>query len=354
MKTEEPIRHALLGQLIAEPQVDTEEIAQLTPAPKKKDIPFNTIDITTQTNFSSTPLSRLPPITSTSNLFSLSSSEPLPSLYKLQRYAQRKRVEADLISKQFKKLIEEEEAAEPPEPEDLFEEETPPEVLKQINSNVEETPPEVLKQSQERGPAELITETPSEPFQPLSQASDELGFGGLNETIQTSVGQILPPEPISQGALEVKEEKKKKGKTILKPIEPPPAITAQQEIAPSILQDVRAADQYVTEQLVKDEPPGGAPQAEARVVEPKVIRTQSQQVKDLWDQLKAPGGPLEGINTSRGPGKHKSTKDWIEDIRTVPGYETYVLPPKQEGALKPGPQSTKTTKVAVATLITDA
>ena len=147
MKTEEPIRHALLGQLIAEPQDDTEEIQRLTPKPKMKDIPYNTIDTPTQTDLLSTPLSRLPPITSTSNLFSLSSIEPMPSLYKLQRYAQKKKIEANLISKQFKQLIEEEEAQEPPDPESMFEEETPIEVLKQV---------------QERGPAELITETPSE------------------------------------------------------------------------------------------------------------------------------------------------------------------------------------------------
>ena len=333
MKSEEPIRHALLGQLLAEPQDDTEEIARLTPKPKTKDIPFNTIDITTQTALSSNPLSRLPPITPTSNLFTLSSIEPLPSLYALKRYQQKKRLEANLISKQFQQLEQQLEAEEPPEPE-------PESTFYDVE---EETPPEVLKQVQERGPAELVTEAPSEPT-PLSQPTIELGFGGLaEEPIQTNVGQILPPEPISQGALEVKEEKKKKTKTILKPIEPPPAITAPQETAPTILQNVRAPDQYVTEQLVKGEPPG-APLAAAEIIEPPSrIPSELIQIEAKWKELQK-----AGVITSKrtgDSGTRRTKEDLLGEIQSFETWEPIKKPNK------PGPQPKL--KVAVATLITD-
>ena len=68
----------------------------------------------------------------------------------------------------------------------------------------EETP---LKQAEQRGPAELITQTETTETQPLTQATVEMGFGGLTEEpIQTSVGQFLPPEPVLQNELAVMEE----------------------------------------------------------------------------------------------------------------------------------------------------
>ena len=178
----------------------------------------------------------------------------------------------------------------------------------------------------------------------MSQASDELGFGGLNETIQTNVGQFLPPEPISQGALEVKEEKKKKTKTILKPIEPPPAITAQQEIAPSILQNVRAPDQYVSEQLVKDEPPGGAPLAAAEIIEPPSrIPSELIQIEAKWKELKDAGII---ISARTADGTRRPKEDLLSEINFISGNEAWKPITKPN---KPGPKA----KAGVATLITD-
>ena len=180
-----------------------------------------------------------------------------------------------------------------------------------------------------------------------------MGFGGLNETIQTSVGQFLPPEPVSQGVLEVKESKKK-GKTILKPIEAPPPITAQQETAPSILQDVRAADQYVTEQLVKDEPPSGVPLAESTVIEPQPTGlTPAQQVEQKWQELKdakiitLSTTIIDGITGKR---RRKKEGERLQDINEVSEYATWT-PNQPTVKNKPGPKTKPV--VAVATLITD-
>ena len=87
-KLDKQEREALTSQFLSDQQDDTEEIAQLTPKPKIKDIPYNTIDTPSQTDFLSTPLSRLPPITTTSNIFSLSSSEPSSGIFGLKRYQQ--------------------------------------------------------------------------------------------------------------------------------------------------------------------------------------------------------------------------------------------------------------------------
>jgi hypothetical protein len=324
-KLEKQEREALTSQVLSNQQDDTEEINLLSPQPKIKNIPFNTIDTTTQTDISSTPLSRLPPISTASNLLSLSSIEPSSGIYGLKRYQQKKRLEANLITKQFDQLIKDVEAEEPPDPVDMFEEEAPPEVLKQV---------------QERGPAELVTETVSEPT-PLTQPTVELGFGGLSEEpIQTSVGQFLPPEPVSQNELTVKETKKK-GKTILKPIEPPPPITEPQETAPSILQEVRAADQYTTEQLVKDKgpPPSGIPTADAEVIDPSQ-RTPSEtdQIEAKWNELKK-----AKIITSKRTvdGTRRPKEDLLSEIQFIDGYETWE-PIKRPN--RPGPKP----KVVVA------
>ena len=161
-----------------------------------------------------------------------------------------------------------------------------------------------------------------------------MGFGGLSEEpIQTSVGQFLPPEPVSQGVLEVKESKKK-GRTILKPIEPPPSITETQETEPSILQNVRTADQYTTEQLVKDKgPPSGIPTADAELIDPSQrIPSETDQIEAKWNELKK-----AKIITSKRTvdGTRRPKEDLLSEINYVLGNETWE-PIKRPN--RPGPK----------------
>lgn len=344
-KLEKQEREALTSQVLSNQQDDTEEIAQLIPQPKIKNIPYNTIDISSQTDFLSTPLSRLPPITPTNTLFSLSSSEPTSGLYGLRRYQQKKKLEANLILKQFQDLEGQLKAEEP------FEEEAFATPTEAVNPEVAAQQEEVLSKIKGRGPVELITETPSEST-PLSQPTVELGFGGLSESVQTSVGQFLPPAPVSQNELTVKESKKK-AKSILKPIEPPPSITEEQETTPSILQDVRAADQYVTQQLVKDEPPGGAPLAESRVIDPtEKIPTPLKQVIAKWNELKDQGLitseiTSEPVKSSSGSiyRPKRVLEDLLSEIQYIEGYDNWK---PTATSTKPGPKGNSKVVVAQA------
>ena len=162
------------------------------------------------------------------------------------------------------------------------------------------------------------TETASEPT-PLSQPTVELGFGGLTEEpIQTSVGQILPEEPVSSSVLEVKKATKKKTKTILSPIVPPPPITQAQEVAPSILE----AQPYVTERLVKGEE---IPEAQVGEI-PAEQKTASDQALELFRTLKKEGKITVNSVKPNKSGNGTTTKTISEltnDIRNVPGYETW-------------------------------
>jgi hypothetical protein len=239
---DQPIKHALLGQLRAEQQDDTEEIAQLIPAPTRQKIEF--ISSSTQTfspNISSGPLSNLPPIISKKELLLLRPKQEA-DLFGLLKEAEtfeynapsNKSLLSSLQDKYdtqqqilFGRLQAEQSLSQAEEP--LIE---PEEIT--VDPQVVAQQENILQQIQERGAAELIAERPSEPT-PLSQPTVELGFGGLSEEpIQTSVGQILPPEPISQGALEVKETKKLP-KTILEPLIKPPSILQGQAAAEPII-----------------------------------------------------------------------------------------------------------------------
>ena len=202
--------------------------------------------------------------------------------------------------------------------------------------DIQSTP---LKQEEPKGATEMITqtETASEPT-PLSQPTVELGFGGLTEeSIQTSVGQILPEEPVSSTVLEVKE-KKKKGKTILTPIGPPPQILQAQEVAPSIL----TGQPYVTETLVKDEPAGGAPQAEATPILQidEVIPGELygiDQARALIQNLKKEGKLDKSVTMDKPSetavsGKvKKSEEELTKIINGVTGYENWKATPKKRG-----------------------
>ena len=327
-RVEKQEREALTSQVLSNQQDDTEEINFLSPPPKRQDIQYMTTQTQTPSFSSSEAVSRLPPIVSKRELRFLNQAALSRSYLDSQReelrnlLLGREQAEQPLTQAEQPFTQEEESFASPDE----------------VNPDVAAQQEDVLSKIKGRGAAELITETPSEPT-PLSQPTVELGFGGLNEeSLQTSVGQFLPPDPVSQNELTVKESKKK-GKSILKPIEPPPPITEQQETTPSILQDVRAADQYVTQQLVKDEPPGGAPFAQAEVVDPSErIPSETDQIEAKWNELKK----AKVITSKRTiDGTRRPKEDLLSEINFVSGNETWE-PIKRPN--KPGPKP----KVVVA------
>ena len=113
----------------------------------------------------------------------------------------------------------------------------------------------------------------------------------------------------------------------------PPPITEPQETAPSILQNVRAADQYVTEQLVKDEPSGGVPLAQAEVINSSSsIPSELSQIESKWQELKN-----AGVITSRRTvgGTRRPKEDLLSEIQFVSGNDTWE-PIKKPN--KPGPK----------------
>jgi len=347
-KLDKQEREALTSQVLSNQQDDTEEINFLSPPPKRQDIQYTTTQTQTPSFSSSEAVSRLPPIVSKRELRFLNQAALSRSYLDSQReelrnlLLGREQAEQPLSGSRSlqdeQPLTQEEESFAAPVEESF----TAP---NEVNPEVAAQQEEVLSKIKGRGAAKLITETPSEPT-PLTQPTVELGFGGLSEeSLQTSVGQFLPSAPVSQNELIVKESKKK-GKSILKPIEPPPPITEEQETAPSILQDVRAADQYVTQQLVKDEPPGGAPLAEARVVESsEKIPAPLKQVETKWYELEKAG--LITADRTYFNGNRKGKEDLLKDINAVSGYEKYK---PIEGANKPGPSKKVATVVAQAVL----
>lgn len=341
-KLEKQEREAITSQVLSNQQDDTEEINFLSPTPKRQDIQYMTTQTQTPSFSSSEAVSTLPPIISKRELRFLN-QEALSRSY---LDAQREELRNLLLGREKAEqpLTQEEESYASQEGEAFA---TPTEV----NPDVAAQQEEIFKKIKGRGPAELIIETPSEST-PLSQPTIELGFGGLSESVQTSVGQFLPPAPVSQNELTVKESKKK-GKSILKPIEPPPSITEEQETTPSILQDVRAADQYVTQQLVKDEPPGGAPLAESRVIDPtEKIPTPLEQVIAKWNELKVQGLITSEITSE--PVKSSSGKiyrpkrvleDLLSEIQYIEGYDNWK---PTATSSKPGPKGKSKVVVAQA------
>jgi hypothetical protein len=322
-KLDKQEREALTSQVLSNQQDDTEEINFLSPPPKRQDIQYMTTQTQTPSFSSSEALSSLPPIISKRELRFLNQA----ALSRSYLDSQREELRSLLLGREKAEqpLTQEEESFAATEEESF----TAPD---EVNPDVAAQQEDVLSKIKGRGAAELITETPSEST-PLTQPTVELGFGGLSEeSLQTSVGQFLPPDPVSQNELTVKESKKK-GKSILKPIEPPPPITEEQETAPSILQDVRAADQYVTQQLVKDEPSGGAPFAQAEVVDPSLsIPSELSQIETKWQELKD-----SGFITSRrtAGGTRRPKEDLLSEINFVSGNETWE-PIKRPN--KPGPK----------------
>jgi hypothetical protein len=340
IKSDEPTRHALLSQLLADQQNDTEEINSLLATPARPDIPFvsSELTVTDLPSFRSTG-TQTSRFTNALRGIGLESVIPSSDILTPSRSEQRNKLLGTLPSLKPRFTTSTEETFTSKQP--IQTEETYFDIEEPIQ---EETP---LSQPEQRGPAELITETPSEAT-PLSQPTIELGFGGLSEEpIVTSIGKVLPPEPVSQNELAVKKRNIKLP-SLLRAVEPPPPITEAQETAPTILEglqpnEVRAADQYVNEQLVKDEPAGGAPLAESRIVESNsLIKTPAEQAREKWEELQLPGGPLEGIDRTKpnpkgGKRLHKSTTEWLNDIHGTPGNENWKHI-KPENRPPPGPK----------------
>ena len=342
VKIEEPIRRGLLGQILGDQQVDTEELLALA-QPKGRDIPYELVE-RKDIPSSSTQGTQTSRFVNALRTFGLSSVVP----------------ESTLLTprKQRSKLL---------EGEAIRALETLPESLSYLQSFPVEPPPEtiglspytptatsllappfsaeeVLQRSEirglspytptARGPAELISEAPSE-FTPLSKPTLELGFGGLSEQpIQTSVGQFLPPAPVSQEELLRRQ---------------------QQEAPPTILE----ALPYVTERLIKEDiPPEPAPLASAEpiIVQAEAVEqtpTPAEQLEAKWTELRK-SGLLKTRSTKPSPKKagesvKKSSDDWLRDIRSVTGYENFE-PLEPVGRKKSGPA--KKPVVGIPTSIT--
>jgi len=324
---EDPVSYPLFSQILSDKGDDTEEIQALKPVSMttQTDIPFLT-DSSTQTpgDISVFPavitrrelgLLNRPPTEEESSILNKSLRYSLLDLRKAeQSRAQKKLLQARQEAEQSFQAEEPEEPVEPVEPV----------VEEPVEPVVEET---LLKQPEQRGPAELITETPSEST-PLSQPTVELGFGGLSEEpIVTSVGQILPDEPVSSSVLEIKKSSKKKSKTILSPIIPPPPLLQARETAPTILEGLQAQP-YVTETLVKG---NEIPEAESRVV--AKISSPAVQIEQKWQELKN-SGLITSKRTSSG--YRKSIEELLSEINSISGNETYKPIEKPN---KPGPKT---------------
>jgi hypothetical protein len=328
---EEPTRHALLSQSLADQQDDTEEIQALTIRPTKPDIPF--VSSVAKESF-------ITPAKPTSKyvnaLRGLGLEAVVPSKDILSRSQQRQNLLSLMKEeKDQRRDILEHQNAKIQEGIDISEESQREAYFDPFEETVQETP---LKQPEQRGASELVTQTETTESQPLTQATVELGFSGLTEEpIQTSVGQLLPPEPVSQNELALKGRNIKLP-SLLKPVEPPPPITEPQVAPPTILQgvtasEVRAPDQYTTEQLVKDEPPGGAPLAQAEAFEqPSKIESEAKQIEAKWQELKD-GGFISSKRTTGG--RRKTKEELLGEINGVNGYEkwAYIVKPN-----KPGPK----------------
>lgn len=316
MKKEEPIRHALLGQLLSDQQDDAEEISALTFQPATPEIPYTR----------EAPLSESKGTQTGTFERKFRIGTDLASHLAFGEQLKQEHYEPMLETIKNKRNSQ-------PVEETSFE----------IPTQTEPTNETPLDQPEERGAAELVSQTEPTDAQPLTRDTVELGFGGLTEEpVQTSVGQFLPPEPVSQNEL-VKKKNSRKPKTILQAVEPPPPITQPQETTPPITDQVRAADQYITERLVKDEPPGGAPFAQAEAVETKQkIPSEGEQIEEKWNELKDAGL----IKTKRTKGGTRrplqpdpdAPKNYnlLDEIRSISGYENweYIKRPNKSGPKK--------------------
>lgn len=296
---EEPIRHALLGQLLSDQGDDTEEINQLKfNQPEKQDAETQTFSFERKFRVSLEP------------------PEDFESLKEAQR-ARSKRAE---VLRQRKTITE---SSIPFETDTEFQATTQTEPTETIEQT-DETP---LTQPEERGAIDLTTTSDiSEPTPLTLQPTLELGFGGLTEEpVQTSVGQFLPPEPVSQEQL----------------------LRKQQQLPPlSILSPIP----YRTERLVKDdegptEPPPPIARAESiqqasidestTTQEAKPLKP-SDYVKEKWRELKSQGH-FDGVsmtftNPKTGKSQDRPSAVLEAEIQTI--EPSYKKPPKRTPGAK--------------------
>jgi hypothetical protein len=101
-------------------------------------------------------------------------------------------------------------------------------------------------------------------------------------------------------------------------------------------QAVRLADEYATQQLIKDEPSGGVPLAESTIIEPKSkVPSESKQIEDKWNELKD-AKLIKTKRTHGGAGGTRKTKEeLLSEIHGVSGNENWAFIPKPN---KSGPQ----------------
>ncbi len=309
---EEPIRHALLSQILSDQQDDTEEINAL----KFNEPEKQSIGTQTETFERKFRVSLEPP----EDFESLKEAQKARSK-KFEILKQRKTITvSDLTgetsSSQPAETIEVgTESLSTTEQTDTERDKVPAVFVDAGTKSLSSTDETPLKQPEERGAIDLTTTSDiSEPTPLTLQPTLELGFGGLTEEpVQTSVGQFLPPEPVSQNEL-IKKKSTNKLPSLLKAVEPPPPITQAQETEPLITEQLREGDQYVTETLVKDKP-----STEAKELKP------SDYIKAKWRELSAEG-LLEGFNytftNKKGESQVRPSKLLLDEILSVdPSFE---------------------------------
>jgi hypothetical protein len=290
---DEPIRNALLSQLLSEQGDDTEEINALKfNEPEKK-------SFGTQTQLFRVSLE---PPESFESLSALRNEQKTRSK-KFDILRQRRTITAKDIEELVPTLNEEQ---------------------------IDQTP---LTQPEERGASDLLLQTESaepnpllptieteinpfssKPVEPIDPTL-ELGFGGLiEESIQTSVGNILPPEPVSQEQL-LRKQQQLPPLTILNPIP------------------------YRTERLVKDEGAAEEPtEGQSEIIQEAKPLKPSDYIRAKWRELSS-AGALEGYNytftNKKGISQVRPSKDLLLEILSIdPSYE----PPDSK---KPGVKITK-------------
>jgi hypothetical protein len=103
--------------------------------------------------------------------------------------------------------------------------------------------------------------------------------------------------------------------------------TIEPSLAEAVAAEVRPADQYVTEQLVKDK---GLPDAEARVVD---IRQPKERLKEFATSL--------GVDISAGKSGKRVTSEEIRNRIYEKMGDEFEIPSFKEASIKPGPKKGK-------------
>lgn len=308
INSEEPVRKALFGQVLSNQQDDTEKINALKPSSSAETLPIPFVGQSVSS--SSAPLA---PAQLTTGELSTLLSKPSKYVGALRGLGL-----GSLIPS--RQLLLSPLAQRGALPFASLYQNTPPLVAEdEVGPLQQSGVPNPFTTSSE----EIIVPTP------LTLPSTELGFAGLTEEVQTNVGSIgefLPAAPVSQVEL----------------------LRRQQQEVPTSLLEVRPPDVTITERLVQTKggaeepyypPPEPKPEAkatpiviqaevaEATVPFEEVLLTRAEQIKEKWDELRDTG-LLKTKVTKKNPKQggdpiKKSTDDWLSEIRTVVGYESW-------------------------------